>query len=225
MLSCQNLAPDLKDESLTNQINHYDDLRYFFLKEAALKCAHLANLSTKHTIAENLLYFLEGLYSMPTQPEDLNRFYTTSSEALLEYVQSAQPSTKSKKRKRSVKDVEAVEDGSTGIFDSSSSSESDEDLSEKLNKAKLPALLSMKSHQRVFQNCWLALLPLLETEESIKRVLVILHRRVLPNMVNPGTLLDFLSDCSGHGKSPLNLIPCSLKFQCFQKEEQWPCWP
>lgn len=201
-------STNVKAEFLGQSLNHYDDLRCFFLKEATLRLQQSTDSQLK--VAQNLLYFLEGLYSMPSAPEHLNRFLTTTPEVLSKLAsRNSSSANKGKKRKRSIKDVgtKPVEDGSTGIFDSSSSSESESKALRQLttSKQKIPELLSIRSHKKSFQNCWLAMLPCLRDEDSLKRVLLVLHKSVLPNMLNPETLMDFLGDCYDHGAHVLQM--------------------
>ncbi|GAA5885679.1 hypothetical protein JCM6882_007524 [Rhodosporidiobolus microsporus] len=182
-----------------------DDVRYYFLKEAALLLsAYSRSPSSKiappplpaHLIP-NTISTLESLTTMPTSPSELNEFFCATPSA------KSASSSNSKKRKASdIDDPRA--DGSTGIFDSSSDeAESEPETVKQLNSAQrkksLPALLSLVAHRRVFQDCWLAILAMPIREEDSKRVLVMLHRQVLPHMTEPRRMMDWLVDCADVG--------------------------
>lgn len=172
---------DMLEEFLSKYLNHYDDLRYHFLREAPAACSS----SSDHlTTAETLLSILEGINSMPSQSDHINRFWAASIDLVKKPVPASRPN---KKRK--------INDGSTGIFDSSS----EEEVVEPTSKSKTPDLLNVAAHKRVFQAAWLACLTLLQGEEQLKKVLAIVHQSIMPHMLNPQMLLDFLVDCCAHG--------------------------
>jgi len=132
---------------------------------------------------------------MPTSSAELNEFYCSTP-----VIRKADKIT-SKKRKAV---DERPNDGSTGIFDSSASeSESEPELIQQLNsqqrKKHLPTLLSLVAHRRAFQDYCLAILALPIREEDSKRLLIMLHRQILPHMTEPRRLMDWLVDCADRG--------------------------
>ncbi|GAA5830762.1 hypothetical protein JCM11251_001065 [Rhodosporidiobolus azoricus] len=195
------IQEDVKEE-WNKWFDRCDDIRYYYLKEAATILSSYSRSSSSkiapsplpaHLIS-NAISTLETLTTMPTSPSELNEFFCATPSA-------KSPST-SKKRKAEDDDPRA--DGSTGIFDSSSDeAESDPETVKQLNSAQrkksLPALLSLVAHRRVFQDCWLAILTLPIREEDSKRVLIMLHRQVLPHMTEPRRLMDWLVDCADVG--------------------------
>ncbi|KAI9014492.1 CBF/Mak21 family-domain-containing protein, partial [Phycomyces nitens] len=68
-------------------------------------------------------------------------------------------------------------------------------------KAGKHPLLQLKVHQRSFSQCWIAMLKLPLTEDIYKKTLLILHKRVLPHMIEPKQLMDFLTDSYNQGGS------------------------
>lgn len=146
-------------------------------------------------LAANLLSTLELLTTMPTAPSELNEWWC--SPPLVFKSSAAGPPSRKRKQPPSTK----VDDGSTGVFDSSSEEEEEEvkKLSSKDSKRLLPPLKSLSAHKRVFQDCWLALLSLPLDESEAKRVLVILHRQVLPHMTDPKRVMDWLVDSADAG--------------------------
>ncbi|GAA6027656.1 hypothetical protein JCM8097_007968 [Rhodosporidiobolus ruineniae] len=208
------LLPSTKEGTLVEDVSEEwkkwwdrcDDIRYYFLKEAAsLLSSYSRSASSKTappplpaTLTPNTISVLESLTTMPTSPSELNEWFCSTPHA-----KSASSSSNPKKRKAS-DDDDPRADGSTGVFDSSSSEgESDVETVKQLTSAQrkksLPTLLSLVAHRRVFQDCWLAILALPIREEDSKRVLVMLHRQVLPHMTEPRRLMDWLVDCADVG--------------------------
>ncbi|RKO90745.1 CBF/Mak21 family-domain-containing protein, partial [Blyttiomyces helicus] len=61
-------------------------------------------------------------------------------------------------------------------------------------KETVYAPLQVTAHRRAFESCWLALLRHQMTPEIYKRVLLVLHKRIIPFMNKPAMLIDFLID-------------------------------
>eukprot|EP00742_Colponemidia_sp_Colp-10_P005483 GILJ01005858.1.p1 GENE.GILJ01005858.1~~GILJ01005858.1.p1 ORF type:complete len:450 (+),score=89.00 GILJ01005858.1:551-1900(+) len=53
---------------------------------------------------------------------------------------------------------------------------------------------NMKSHQRAFSDCWLAFLSLPLPQDIYKKILLRLHKNILPHITDPLRLSDFLTD-------------------------------
>ncbi|CAN6601150.1 nucleolar complex protein 4 [Trichomonascus vanleenenianus] len=66
---------------------------------------------------------------------------------------------------------------------------------QKLSKtaSKHGSVLKQSSHKSVFQKAWLAALRLPQTVDQYKAVLIMLHKRIIPNMSKPQMLMDFLT--------------------------------
>ncbi|GAA5968774.1 hypothetical protein JCM11641_000727 [Rhodosporidiobolus odoratus] len=184
--------------------DRYDDVRYYTLKEAAAilssqpRSASSRKASTPPAqihphIISNTITLLESLNTMPTVASELNEWFCSTP--------SAKSSLTNPKKRKLEDDPRA--DGSTGVFDSSSESEEEPDTVQQLSAAQrkksLPVLLSLVAHRRVFQDCWLAILALPIQEAESKRVLIMLHRQVLPHMTEPRRLMDWLVDCADVG--------------------------
>lgn len=151
---------------------------------------------------------------MPTVQSEINEWFCATPAAKVS-------TSSSKKRKADEDDPRA--DGSTGIFDSSSSeSEAEPDMVKQLNsqqrKKNLPKLLSLVAHRRVFQDCWFALLSLPIREEDSKRVLIMLHRQVLPHLTEPKRLEDWLVDCADKGGT-VGILAMNGLFTLMQKHK------
>lgn len=66
-------------------------------------------------------------------------------------------------------------------------------------KTKKPVLLQLSAHKRVFSDCWLALMKLPMTQESYKRILLIMHKKIIPHMPQPTLLMDYLTESYNTG--------------------------
>lgn len=165
---------------------------------SALVASHQSAKSIPPHLAANLLATLEGLITMPTASSELNEWWCNKPLALKASAVTGKGTGPPMKKRK----AEEVVDTSTGVFDSSSESEGEAPatkLSSRDSKKLLPPLLSLAAHKRVFQDCWLALLSLPLNEAESKRVLVILHRQVLPHMTDPKRVMDWLVDSADAG--------------------------
>ncbi|KAM0748140.1 CBF-domain-containing protein [Meredithblackwellia eburnea MCA 4105] len=208
------LLPDEAKVEWLKYWNKYDDIRYYFFKEsAAYTSSYQASSpnSQLQSLANNILAHLESLTSMPTSSSELDEWWSSAPKALTgpdsRTVASGRKRRKLNSRLPKVSAEDEEDDGSTGIFDSSSEEESDAEattssklkLSAKARRRLLPPLLQLSAHRKVFQECWMSLLQLPLSEAEMKRVLVILHRSVLPHFVEARRLGDWLSDCTTAG--------------------------
>ncbi|GJN89024.1 hypothetical protein Rhopal_001998-T1 [Rhodotorula paludigena] len=219
------LLPPSEDGTLPSDVaeewlkwwDRCDDVRYWFLRETASllstysrSAASLAPPPLPDQLIPNAISILESLSTMPTASSELNEWFCATPTI------KAAPAASSKKRKAE----DERPDGSTGIFDSSSESESEPEIIKQLNsqqrKKNLPALLSLVAHRRAFQDCWLAILALPIKEQDSKRVLIMLHRQVLPHMTEPRRLMDWLVDCSDVGGT-VGILALNGLFTLMQK--------
>lgn len=139
---------------------------------------------------------------MPTAPSDINAFWAGEpGNKTGKVVRPNAAKSVGKKRKRSQADVG---DGSTGMFDDSDESD-DDDITATRKAGTEPKrvgqheLFSLEMHRRVFSEAWTAFLGSSMSEDDIKRVLVMLHRQIMPHLVDPSILIDFLADCCDYG--------------------------
>lgn len=135
---------------------------------------------------------------MPTEDSDINAFWAGEPKNKIgKLVKGKAKAGQKRKRKQQ---VEA--DGSTGIFDDSDdSSEGEAEASGVVQPKRIGQheLFNLVMHKRVFNDAWTAFLGLSLSEDDIKRVLVMLHRQVMPHLVDPAILIDFLADCCDYG--------------------------
>lgn len=153
------------------------------------------------TFRSTALYMLESLTTMPTEDEHLNGFWAGEPPQRSVRVGNSGKAA-NKKRKRTAKEAGEL-DTSTGIFDDS---DDDDDLEDGVATTStapkttgLHELRNLQMHRKVFSSAWRNFLATGLGEEEVKRVLVMLHRQVLPHLVEPGMLVDFLADCTDYG--------------------------
>ena len=105
-------------------------------------------------------------------------------------------------RKRKRKVIE-VGDGSTGVFDDSDVSSSEDETSSAVKQIRRQPgqheLLNLDMHRKVFAGAWMSLMRTNLSESDVKRILVMLHRQVMPHLPDPAILIDFLADCCDYG--------------------------
>lgn len=152
----------------------------------------------------SLLFYLENLTTMPTAEEDINAFWAGQPKNRIGKAGKVKTSKLSKKRKRATADAG---DGSTGIFDDSDDSAVSSGEEEAANarlagterKVGQHELYSLNAHRKAFTQAWTMFLGLDLGENEIKQVLVMLHRQVMPHLLDPSILIDFLADCTDYG--------------------------
>ncbi|KAI8592838.1 CBF/Mak21 family-domain-containing protein [Geranomyces variabilis] len=64
---------------------------------------------------------------------------------------------------------------------------------------KRPAWATIKEHRRAFSDCWLAFFRQPMSADMHKRVLLALHKKIIPYMARPTLLIDFLTDSYDQG--------------------------
>lgn len=141
---------------------------------------------------------------MPTAEEDINAFWAGQPKSRTGKAGKAKASKLNKKRKRATADSG---DGSTGIFDDSDESAVSSGEEEAANarlaiterKVGQHELHSLTAHRKAFTQAWTMFLGLHLGEDEIKQVLVMLHRQVMPHLLDPSILIDFLADCTDYG--------------------------
>ncbi|KAA1116643.1 hypothetical protein PGT21_021312 [Puccinia graminis f. sp. tritici] len=73
------------------------------------------------------------------------------------------------------------------------------------------------THQKAFSNFWIAFVSRQDLAKSdIKRILNLLHDQVIPHMIDPKILMDFLVDCLGYGSS-ISVLSLNTLFTLISK--------
>lgn len=138
-------------------------------------------------IANNVFSILESIKTMPIEASEIDEFWTVN------------PNKYEPKAEKTKTDDLLGDEGLLSDSDIEEEQEvkpsvkSIKTNKQKRNRKKHP-LLQLGIHKRGFSDCWLKLLKLPLTEEMYKKILLILHKRILPHMFEPKLLMDFLTD-------------------------------
>jgi len=144
---------------------------------------------------ENSLHLLEHLTSIPNTKASIKNFY------IQELSRSSDDATQP-----SAKEIldEIEDDDWRAFFDSKPEEEVQENSGNEGRASELStheALHSLQSHRSQFSAAWLAVLQhVKKSPEQSSRVLSILHRSILPHLLQPIQLMDWISACVDFGK-------------------------
>ncbi|KAI0807034.1 CBF-domain-containing protein [Fomes fomentarius] len=201
------LDPDVRDHFVNTWFSVNDDIRWFFLRDAAI-------LISKHPYAEapqlpgNLLSILERLTTFPTEPAELNSWW-------VEELGTKPPASKKSKGDEVEDDAADEQAGSDEeddwrkFFDdppAKAAAEGKKGAGGRVHTLTIhQSLHSLAAHRAVFTRAWLSLLPELSsgsleaTKLSSLRVLNVLHRGVIPHLTRPILIMDWVSASVDHG--------------------------
>lgn len=132
-------------------------------------------------VANNVFAILESIRTMPTEASEIDEFWTVNPS-----VYDAKPTSKSKKTDDLL--------GDEGLLSDSDMEDAEQDQPATKAKKRKHPLLQLSVHKRGFTDCWLKLMKLPLSEEMYKKILLILHKRILPHLSEPKLLMDFLTD-------------------------------
>ncbi|KAI9253653.1 hypothetical protein EDC94DRAFT_636517 [Helicostylum pulchrum] len=197
-----NFNEHLRKEVVEKYLNVYDDLRHYFMKDAAAlmeqayekneelkknkKNKDTADLEDLGSVAKNVFSILESIRTFPTEASEIDEFWT---------VNPRKYETKPQKSKTDdlLGDEGLLSDSDIEEEDTTQNNNTGKQQQKKYKKRKHP-LLQLGIHQRGFSDCWVTMLKLPLTEEMYKKILLILHKRILPHMYEPKLLMDFLTE-------------------------------
>ncbi|CAG8750463.1 1536_t:CDS:2, partial [Acaulospora morrowiae] len=123
---------------------------------------------------ENTFAILEKLQTMPTVASEINKFWAGHPAPDISFDG----------------DLEMGDKGTEEKNPHQTTTESSD---------KLSVLLQLSSHRRMFSDCWLALLKLPMKQESYKKILLIMHKKIIPHMPQPTLLMDYLTESYNAG--------------------------
>ncbi|KAG8996484.1 hypothetical protein FRB94_008243 [Tulasnella sp. JGI-2019a] len=194
---------DVRDKFLEENLTVHDDLRWFFLREAAVIMSSPSLKSPN--AAHNLLSLLEKLDTMPTDVKEINAFWIPEFAKRPKKAQQSDHNQSSDTEDEQDNTPEAVDDWRTFFdeLDQNASAKTPKGKRRRLNQLSVHAALHvLHSHRVQFSNCWLALVPhLAESQLLSTRALAVLHRGVLPHMTRPIQVMDWVAGCVDHGGS------------------------
>ncbi|KAF8809129.1 CBF-domain-containing protein, partial [Phlegmacium glaucopus] len=209
------LDSDVLTQFLESWLDVNDDIRWFFLREAAYVISTLIKNDSPKNVATNALSILERLTTFPTEQTELNSFWV------------AELATKPPKLKQTPKKGSTDADFSDEEIDDQANKDENDDWRKFFDDEQVSAdsgkmtggpgprlhkmtihqsLHSLGSHRAVFTRAWLTLLPRLSgRSESFKtlttRALNIMHRGILPHLTRPLLVMDWIGECVDLGGS------------------------
>ncbi|KAL1734209.1 CBF/Mak21 family-domain-containing protein [Schizophyllum commune] len=207
------IDPDVLHEFHDKWFSENDDIRWFFLREAATL---LHNHPDSRDAPINLLTILQGLNTFPTEQSELNSWWVPELGA------------KPPKPKKAKGSADASEDEDADEAMPAGTEDDDDDWrkffddepeagagKDKAPSARLhnltihQSLHSLPSHRAVFTRAWLTLLPRLtikgdpELSRALAvRALNVMHRGVLPHLTRAVLVMDWIAACVDYGGSP-----------------------
>ncbi|KAF8609790.1 CBF-domain-containing protein, partial [Ceratobasidium sp. AG-I] len=192
---------DVRDTFVETWLSSYDDIRWFFFRDATTMLRSLKGTETTNSIAENLLSFLERLKTMPTESAELDAFWIPELG-----VKPPKPSRDSKQQGDILDEpIPVDEDDWRTFFDDDNTSKPTTSKSGQPRVHTLSthqSLHSLASHRAQFSSCWMTLLPHIASSSSLAaRALALLHRGVMPHMDKPVRLMDWVGGCVDFGGS------------------------
>ncbi|KAG0231437.1 hypothetical protein BGW42_000264 [Actinomortierella wolfii] len=207
LLNCTTMNEALLTEFTTKYFGFYDDLRFYFLKNAAtIVTAALGTPAAATTkkdgkapqakkqkttraspeklslLLENSFSILETLKTMPTEAKELDEFWT------------GHPDPEHDKKEYEGESFGFSEDEDDEVEDLTKSASGSNE-----STMKKHPLLMLHNHKRVFSDCWIAVMKLPFTTTIYKKTLLIAHKRIIPHMPRPTVLMDFLTDSYNAG--------------------------
>ncbi|KAF8708010.1 CBF/Mak21 family, partial [Rhizoctonia solani] len=196
------VQPDLRDTFIDTWLSSYDDVRWFFFRDAtALLRSYKDTNSVPPQVVENLLSFLERLKTMPTEAAELNAYWIIE----LGTKPPKTPHGPNPPGDEPEEPTPADQDDWRTFFDDAPSAKS---ATPKSNQARVHTLSthqclhSLSSHRAQFSACWMTLLPHIASSPSLAaRALTVLHRGVMPHMDKPVRLMDWVGGCVDFGGS------------------------
>ncbi|KAF9475152.1 CBF-domain-containing protein [Pholiota conissans] len=207
------IDPDVLSQFYDTWFSVYDDVRWFFLRDAA-------TLLTTHpgdeypNLAVNLLSILERLSTFPTEQSELNAWW------VVELGSKPPKLKKSKKEADASSDEEEPEQNDDeGKADDDWRKFFEDEPAADEAKAKAggvrlhimtvhQSLHSLSSHRAVFTRAWLTLLPRLSASGNVEktkamatRALNLMHRGVMPHLTRAILVMDWIGACVDMGGS------------------------
>ncbi|KAJ3233208.1 Nucleolar complex protein 4 [Chytriomyces hyalinus] len=178
-LCSKSKANDKKDSRGVAIISHvvellstWDDLKLYFMR-------NLGKLAKSQPDSVDVSIAFEILSQLHSEKELTGNNWVTETTA---------SKISSKKRKRSGKShVKASSEDD-------SSNEEDEAATENI----LPPQ-SKTAHRKAFTDCWLAYLKIEMSMEVYKKILLVMHKTIIPRMTQPTLLIDFLTESYNAG--------------------------
>ncbi|KAG5722668.1 hypothetical protein E4T56_gene14457 [Termitomyces sp. T112] len=206
-----------KDATIDSDVLHqfhetwfsiYDDIRWFFLRDAAT-LLNSTSPQTSPKLPHNLLAILECLKTFPTEKSEINSWWVSEMGA-----KPPKPKRVSKKGGEVASSEDEKEPQNEGdeddwrkFFDEEPVAKDDklQGPGARLHKLTIhQSLHALASHRAVFTRAWLSLLPRLSIIEKdgkalTTRALNIMHRGVIPHLTRPVLVMDWVGASVDYG--------------------------
>ncbi|KAI4524777.1 CBF-domain-containing protein [Schizophyllum commune Loenen D] len=188
-----------------------DDIRWFFLREAATL---LHNHPDSQDAPVNLLTILQGLTTFPTEQAELNSWWVPELGAKPPKPKKAKGNADASDSDDEAKPAgtEDDDDDWRKFFDDEPEAGAGKDKTPSARLHNLTihqSLHSLPSHRAVFTRAWLTLLPRLtiKGDPDLSRALAVralnvMHRGVLPHLTRAVLVMDWIAACVDYGGSP-----------------------
>ncbi|KAG6813337.1 hypothetical protein H0H92_011885 [Tricholoma furcatifolium] len=203
-----NIDPDVLEKFHETWFSVHDDIRWFFLRDAAT-LLNTTSPKTSPNLPHTLLAILERLTTFPTEKAELNSWWVSEL--------GAKPPKPKRVSKQGAEEEESEDDEAEEGDEDDWRKFFDEEPSKKDNKPQGPgarlhtltihqSLHTLASHRAVFTRAWLALLPRLTIAEGDSksltlRALNVMHRGVMPHLTRPMLVMDWVGASVDYGGS------------------------
>lgn len=246
----QSLDAEVLEIFTSAWFNAYDDIRWFFLRDAAYIIPCFSSLTpflhgfstfvskrqpdTHPHVAENFLSILERLKRFPIDPPDINEWWIPQLGKKPLPPKPSKGSVPHEAEEEEPEIPEGDEDDWRKFFEELDTADKTKKTgpNPRLHKMTVhQSLHSLQSHRAVFSRAWMALLPRLSRSGDVEatkalatRVLNIMHGGVMPRLTRPVLIMDWIGSCVDYGTfSPLSYPRDADGFQL--EAELSVCWP
>lgn len=252
--SPQSLDPQVLEIFTSTWFNVYDDVRWFFLRDAPYAISSFSSSTppspdfstflskcqpgTHPHVAENLLSILERLNKFPADRSNINQWWIPRLGKKPPPLKPSKRSVAHEPEEEEEPDIpEGDEDDWRKFFEEPEHTDKGKKTGSNPRLHKMTvhqSLHSLQSHKAVFSRAWMSLLPRLSrtgdveaTKALAARVLNIMHGAVMPRLTRPVLTMDWIGSCVDYG--PFFLLSHSrptLIHSCFShKVGLSACWP
>lgn len=217
---------------MSTWFNTYDDIRWFFLRDAAFVAPCFASSTSllrvsstfvskypadPHThITENFLSILERLKRFPSERSDIKEWWISQLGKKPDPLKSSKGSPAGE-GEEDYGIPEGDEDDWRKFFDVPEHTDKNTKTGPgpRLHRMTVhQSLYSVQSNRAVFSRAWMTLLPRLTRSGDIEvtkalaaRVLNVMHGGVMPRLTRPVLIMDWIGSCVDYGTSFLSLYP------------------
>ncbi|KAG6836926.1 hypothetical protein H0H93_001088 [Arthromyces matolae] len=197
---------DVLDQFHETWFSVHDDVRWFFLRDAAT-LLNSTSAKTSQNLSHNLLAILERLNTFPTEKAELNSWWVSELGAKPRKPKKAIKKSAEADSSEDEEAQEEDEDDWRKFFDEQPATTKEnkpQGTGARLHQLTIhQSLHALASHRAVFTRAWLALLPRISIVGDGKalatRALNVLHRGVMPHLTRPVLIMDWIGTSVDYG--------------------------